>query len=68
MIIHVKRRILLKELSLYSITMKRRLRMAWLGNAGLKLKCQKNILLVDPFLSRPHWRYLLGGRPLSDEG
>lgn len=42
--------------------------MAWLGNAGLKLKCQKNILLVDPFLSRPHWRYLLGGRPLSDEG
>jgi len=39
----------------------------WLGNAGLRFKFQQSTLLVDPFLSRPHWRYLLGGRPRLDE-
>lgn len=33
----------------------------------MQFKLQPSILLVDPFLSRPHWRYLLGGRPPRDE-
>src|SRR5512133_8562 len=38
----------------------------WFGVAGFELRTGDQVLLVDPFFTRPPARYLFGGRPRSN--
>jgi hypothetical protein len=43
-----------------------RIRLRWLGVAGLEIECRGKRLLVDPYVTRLPMRHILGGRPLPD--
>ncbi|MGZ3630972.1 MAG: MBL fold metallo-hydrolase, partial [Ktedonobacteraceae bacterium] len=38
----------------------------WLGVAGIELRVNKHILVIDPFVTRPPFRYMWWGRIRSD--
>ena len=42
--------------------------MRWLGVAGIELRATEQILVIDPFVTRPPFRRMLWGRIRSDSG
>ena len=42
--------------------------MRWLGVAGIELRLNEHILVIDPFVTRPPFRRMLWGRIRSDSG
>jgi len=40
----------------------------WLGVAAIELNFNNNVLLVDPFLTRPPLRNVFWGRPMANSG
>jgi L-ascorbate metabolism protein UlaG (beta-lactamase superfamily) len=42
------------------------LRFRWLGVAGIELEMNEQVLVIDPFVTRPPWRRMWWGRVRSD--
>ncbi len=45
----------------------RKTSLRWLGTAGIQIKSHNEILLIDPFLSRPPFKFLFAGRVHPDQ-
>ena len=48
------------------LSMNGRLHLRWLGVAGIELTFEDQVLIIDPFLTRPPFRSILWGRPRPD--